>query len=154
MTTPIPEDPKQSGDFIIIGPECFSDADKTVIAWAGENYYRACGRGVVLADEGSGTTCVKRVKHPGVVHEDFHGNIMHEAYGLNPARVEIAIPAVGEGVLVNKYDIREAWDEYVLPTQVAKQEMSDPLRTVAACLRVINEVAPERPEIEVVTDEA
>lgn len=30
--------PYKSGDFIIIGPECFSDDEGIVICWAGQNY--------------------------------------------------------------------------------------------------------------------
>jgi hypothetical protein len=36
-----PEYPRQDGEFTVIGPECFADRDSTVIAWKGENYYRA-----------------------------------------------------------------------------------------------------------------
>jgi hypothetical protein len=31
--------PHQSGDFTVIGPECFTDAEATVIAYKGQNYY-------------------------------------------------------------------------------------------------------------------
>lgn len=31
------------GEHIIIGPECFSDAERTVINWQGANYYRRDG---------------------------------------------------------------------------------------------------------------
>jgi hypothetical protein len=32
--------PYREGDFIIIGPNCFSSADRAVICWMGENYVR------------------------------------------------------------------------------------------------------------------
>ena len=32
--------PYKSGDHIIIGPECFADAEVTVICYKGENFYR------------------------------------------------------------------------------------------------------------------
>ena len=32
------EYPIDEGDVIIIGPECFTDKDRTVISWRGENY--------------------------------------------------------------------------------------------------------------------
>jgi hypothetical protein len=57
--------PRREGDYILLGPETFSDADKTVISHQGENYYRdrfvsivrgrcpACRRGgLVVGDEG------------------------------------------------------------------------------------------------------
>ena len=31
--------PRKSGDFTIIGPECFADAEETVICYKGVNYY-------------------------------------------------------------------------------------------------------------------
>lgn len=31
--------PHQSGDFTVIGPECFTDAEATVICYKGQNYY-------------------------------------------------------------------------------------------------------------------
>lgn len=51
----------------------FSNADKSVISWEGSNYYRACDEPVV-SNEGGVSGCVKRVDHPGDVHEDFDGN--------------------------------------------------------------------------------
>ncbi len=29
----------QVGDVIVIGPECFADAEETVVCWKGRNYY-------------------------------------------------------------------------------------------------------------------
>lgn len=34
-------EPEVTGDFITIGPECFTDKDQNVICYKGENYYRA-----------------------------------------------------------------------------------------------------------------
>lgn len=34
------EYPHESGDFTVIGPECFTDAEANVIAYKGENYVR------------------------------------------------------------------------------------------------------------------
>ncbi|MDQ1053193.1 hypothetical protein QE394_001121 [Arthrobacter sp. SORGH_AS 212] len=41
--------PHKSGDFTIIGPECFTDESASVIAYKGENYYPQ--RQVKIAEE-------------------------------------------------------------------------------------------------------
>lgn len=51
----------------------FASADETVVSWKGENYYKACDQPVVTNPDGSGTHCVKRVDHPGDIHEDYDG---------------------------------------------------------------------------------
>lgn len=61
-------------DYVEIGPECFSDAAGTIISYKGENYYRACDTFVGNVLGGGQSFCVKRVGHPGSVHEDFDGN--------------------------------------------------------------------------------
>lgn len=58
-----------------IGPEAFTDGDEEVISYKGENYYKSCPERVTGEDDGAGSFCVKRVNHPGDVHEDFHGRI-------------------------------------------------------------------------------
>lgn len=60
-------------DFIDIGPECFADAEATVISYKGNNYYRACDEFVAHLPEGGKAFCVKRVGHPGKSHESFNG---------------------------------------------------------------------------------
>lgn len=44
--------------------------DGEVINYQGDNYYRACGAVVTIQ-----SYCVKRVNHPGVLHEDYDGNV-------------------------------------------------------------------------------
>lgn len=61
--------------FIDIGPECFTNTEKTVISYQGENYYKACGQLVANIPGGGQTFCVKRRDHMGDVHEDFRGEI-------------------------------------------------------------------------------
>lgn len=61
------------GEITIIGPECFASTDDTVISWKGVNYYQACDELVVAGPKGSSTHCVKRVDHPGDIHEDYDG---------------------------------------------------------------------------------
>jgi hypothetical protein len=55
----------------------FANADKTVVNWEGRNYYQACGEPVVVVenteDGHAGTSCVKRIDHPGDIHEDYDG---------------------------------------------------------------------------------
>lgn len=60
-------------DFINIGPECFADAEATVISYKGENYYKACNEFVSDIPDGGQAFCVKRVGHPGKIHESFNG---------------------------------------------------------------------------------
>lgn len=60
-------------DFINIGPQAFADKEEKVINWKGENFYRACGV-IVKVTRYSTTSCVKRVDHPGDMHEDYDGN--------------------------------------------------------------------------------
>jgi hypothetical protein len=60
-------------DFVDLGPELFADIEASVITWKGNNYYKACDEPVVTRPDGSGTHCVKRVEHPGDIHEDYDG---------------------------------------------------------------------------------
>lgn len=66
-------------EFVNIGPECFSDTDEKVISWKGQNYYRACDEIVCDLPEGGQAFCVKRVGHPGTIHEAYHGEIRDSA---------------------------------------------------------------------------
>jgi len=61
-----------------IGPECFTDG--FVISYKGENYYRACGAVVLWKEGGATTSCVKRVGHPGSIHEDYQGFTRKSGY--------------------------------------------------------------------------
>lgn len=139
------EYPVSDGPFTTLGPECFTDGN--VISYQGENYYRACAHQVTQNDDGSGSTCVKRVDHPGVRHEDYDGNTYDEVHGSDPDKIELAIPTIGQTedgvpIQINKLDIRKAWDAFVQPTQDAKEEMSDETRTIAAILRSVNAALP------------
>lgn len=72
-----------NSDFIDIGPECFSDSDRTVISWKGENFYRACDAVVVAHKlEGGSTHCVQRVGHPDNIHQDFDGTVINGYHAL------------------------------------------------------------------------
>lgn len=51
-----------------IGPGAFADGDLEVINYKGENFYRSCPVRVTES-----TYCVKRVGHPGLLHEDYDG---------------------------------------------------------------------------------
>lgn len=85
--------PTPMSDFTDIGPECFASGDGLVISYKGENYYKACGALVepVRAPEGGSTSCVKRVNHPGNIHEDWHGNTREYSPGLNGPNLEEAV---------------------------------------------------------------
>lgn len=47
----------------------FTNIAETVINYKGENYYKACPEQVTTY-----SFCVKRVNHPGDIHEDYEGN--------------------------------------------------------------------------------
>lgn len=68
-------------DFPVIGPECFSDKEGTVISYKGEHYYKACNAFVKDNPDGGQSFCVKRVNHPGRlrIHESYDGTIRKEA---------------------------------------------------------------------------
>lgn len=53
--------------------DAFANADKTVVNWQGRNYYQACDELVTGSPEEGGSFCVKRVDHPGDIHEDIDG---------------------------------------------------------------------------------
>jgi hypothetical protein len=40
---------RRDGDVIVIGPECFASADRSVICWAGVNYYAPMNAAEALA---------------------------------------------------------------------------------------------------------
>lgn len=61
--------------FIEIGPECFADDKELVISYKGRNFYKACDIKVTNKEEGGSTFCVKRVGHPGLLHEDWDGAV-------------------------------------------------------------------------------
>lgn len=67
-----------------IGPECFTDGDRLVISYKGDNYYRSCG--TVVLDSGLGSSsCVKRSGHQSKDHEDFFGNTREHVPGSDSA---------------------------------------------------------------------
>lgn len=49
--------------------------DGSVISYNGANYYRACGIGVRRRTDGTTSHCVRRSNHPGVLHEDYDGDV-------------------------------------------------------------------------------
>lgn len=57
----------------VLAPECFTNGK--VIAYKGENYYKACDALVMITHDGEQVHCVKRVGHPSLDHEDYHGNV-------------------------------------------------------------------------------
>lgn len=76
-------------DFISIGPEAFANKELTVIAYKGENFYRACGV-IVKVTRYSTSHCVKRVDHPGEIHEDWDGNTKDESKVDRPFFQEVS----------------------------------------------------------------
>lgn len=59
--------------YIDLGPECFTNEEKTVIGYQGMNFYRSCDEFVSDLEDGGQSFCVKRIGHPGNEHEDFDG---------------------------------------------------------------------------------
>lgn len=70
----------------------FADTEKTFIGWEGDWYYRGCGEPVVTNEDGSGSHCVKRVDHPGDIHEDYNGIRKSEKSGKMLVIVSFAQP--------------------------------------------------------------
>lgn len=64
--------------------------DKTVINHEGANYYKACEHIVAIKIDGVRSYCVKRIGHPGILHEDFDGNV--NTNGVNPSIADIVSP--------------------------------------------------------------
>ena len=64
-------------NIVDIGPECFADEDLTVISYKGMMYYRACSAMITDLVGGGMSFCVKRIGHPGDVHENFEGMTWH-----------------------------------------------------------------------------
>lgn len=67
-----------SKDYPRLGPECFTNRDRTVIGYQGANYYLACDAWVQDLPEGGRAHCVKRIGHVGRIHEAFDGTIREE----------------------------------------------------------------------------
>lgn len=59
------------GDLVDIGPECFTNGE--VISYKGQNYFLSCAEYVSDLDDGGQSFCVKRINHPGHIHEDYAG---------------------------------------------------------------------------------
>lgn len=59
------------GNYTVLGPECFTNG--LVISYQGENYFKACEEFVFDLPDGGQSFCVKRVNHPGDIHEDYDG---------------------------------------------------------------------------------
>lgn len=70
--------PHLSGDFLILGPEIFTDKDEKVISWQGSNYYRACDAFVRKRPEGGASYCIRQMGHEDNNHIDFSGHCTRE----------------------------------------------------------------------------
>lgn len=66
---------KKAPEFKDLGPELFI-VDGDVISYKGENFYRACNAFVRDLPDGGQSFCVKRVGHPGGVHEAYDGSLL------------------------------------------------------------------------------
>lgn len=69
---------------ISLGIELFTDCDEEVISYKGENFYKACAVKVTAF-----STCVKRVNHPGVLHENYDGEVSTGWEGLMDTDADI-----------------------------------------------------------------
>lgn len=58
-----------------LGPSTFANSSFTVINHKGENFYKSCGQFVKEQSDNSVTSCIKRINHPGITHEDYYGNV-------------------------------------------------------------------------------
>lgn len=57
-----------------IGSDCSINDESTVICYKEKFYYRVCGL-PVKDSINEVSFCVKRINHPGVLHEDYEGNV-------------------------------------------------------------------------------
>lgn len=60
--------------YIEISPECSVNENGTIISYKDYFYYRSCGVPVKSTHE-ENSFCVKRDGHPGILHEDWDGNV-------------------------------------------------------------------------------
>lgn len=68
------------------------NADRSVITWKGEDYYKACGKYVARLDLDETSHCVKREGHPSMIHEDFVGRTRDEGYfGFQELSIQAAV---------------------------------------------------------------
>jgi hypothetical protein len=81
-------------DIVDIGAECFVDTDIHVISYRGENYYKACDAFVRDRPDGGQSFCVKRVDHPGNIHEAYDGYVREEIVSDRFQRYLTGEPAV------------------------------------------------------------
>lgn len=148
-----PEPIAEDVDYPVLGPEMFTNREHSVICWKGENYYRACGNQVTLNDDGSGSTCVKRVDHPGLDHEDYDGQIHNDFYGATTDYLRVFSPKVlVDERVVSREDIQKAWDMFITPGQKSGIDQTEEWHTIMAVLRAVNMALPYDTLTEVVTD--
>lgn len=62
---------------VAIEGKCVVQGD--VISYKGDNFYRSCGYIVTGTPLLGSTSCLKRIGHPGNVHEDYAGLTRKEA---------------------------------------------------------------------------
>lgn len=148
-------------DFPSIGPECYTNRDRTVICYKGENFYRACDKLVYdyPPDDPSGhaqSHCVKRIDHPGVWCEDYNGRLRSQRSGLvlenEASRSELELPVprmapTSEPITMEL--IQAVWTEFVAPLQRSHAEagaeiLPPNLRALMAILRTLNDAMIEK----------
>jgi len=115
---------------------------ENVIIHHGVMYQKVCG--LPVANVGAHTsTCLKRTDHPGYIHEDYEGNKRHEIFGPNVEVLEIPMPKhMTDHTVVTRDMLRAAWEAFVEPTQIAQDDQSQEMLTLAAILRAVNEGLP------------
>lgn len=60
------------GDYVDIGPECFTDAAGNVVSYKGQEYIKTCGSFVTDLPEGGQAFCTLSYDHPGDEHINTH----------------------------------------------------------------------------------
>lgn len=59
-------------DFVVIGPECFTDGEGNVISYKGQEYIKTCGSFVTDLPDGGQAFCTLSYDHPGNEHINTH----------------------------------------------------------------------------------
>lgn len=87
-------DSTMDADFPTIGPEAFSNKEKTVVCWKGQEYVKTCGEFVKNLPDGSQAFCTLTYDHPGSRHINTHHMEENDSNLVEHARRELEL--IGE----------------------------------------------------------
>lgn len=98
--------PYRDGEFLILGPEVFTNKDETTICWKGVNYFHACDAFIRKMPDGGASYCIRQFGHEDNYHIDFTGHCTRELTYIDEkeAPEEEFKLVTGMGVPVTKTD--------------------------------------------------